>query len=108
MGKRQTEEWDEEKRCFWTGSSVNLTSVEDSTESAEREIRDNAVDWSHLYGPEKCAACGANPFEFGCVDFESKKEKRRREKERKRREKDGEMRIVTGWLKNGRQGMSRR
>ena len=50
----------------------------------ERETRG---DWSHLYGPEYCYVCGQNPFECGClnVNFESWREKRRREdRERER------------------------
>ena len=49
-----------------------------------REMRG---DWSHLYGPKYCYACGQNPFECGClnVNFESWREKKRREdRERER------------------------
>ena len=50
----------------------------------EREMRG---DWSHLYGPRYCYACGQNPFECGClnVNFESWRERKRREdRERER------------------------
>ena len=66
MGKMRSEVGNEEKGSNWTEVGT------------EREIPD-------LCGPERCAACGGNPFECGCrdVDFESKSEKRRREKERR-------------------------
>ena len=53
--------------------------------NVERERRG---DWSHLYGPEYCPACGQNPLECGClnVSFESKWEKKRRERRERERE----------------------
>ena len=61
--------------------------------NAERERKG---DWSHLYGPEYCAACGQKPFECGCVNvsFESKWEKKRQERRERERERRGNRRRV--------------
>ena len=88
MGKRQTEEWDEEKRCFWTGSSVKLTSVEDSTESAEWEIRENAGDWSHFFARRNVRRVGQTRSNSGAWTLRAKRKRggeRRRERDGKRR-----------------------